>query len=55
MILLLKVLLGSQFLFPGAFERAGHEPMLRFDGMVLTSSPLNFVSGSFAPLVPEQV
>ncbi len=29
--------------------------MLRFDCMILTSSPLNFVSGSFAPLLPEPI
>ena len=54
-ILLLKLLLGCQFLFPGTFQRPGHEPMLWFHRMVLTSGPLHFVGGSFAPLLPEPV
>jgi hypothetical protein len=54
-ILLLKLLLGCQFLFPGVFQRAGYEPMLRFDRLVLTSSPLDFIGGSFSPLLPEPI
>src|SRR6266566_3252322 len=54
MILLLKLLLGRQFLFPGTFQRPGHEPMLRFDRLVLTSSPLDFIGGSFAPLLADE-
>jgi hypothetical protein len=37
MILLLELLLGCQLLFPGVFQRSGHEPMLRLDRLVLTS------------------
>ena len=55
MILLLKLLLGRQFLFPGVFQRAGHEPMFRFDRLVLTSCSLDFVGGSFSPLLPEPI
>jgi hypothetical protein len=55
MILLLELLLGHQLLFPGAFQRAGHEPMLRFDRLLLTSGPLDVVSGSFPSLLPESV
>src|SRR5205085_1898710 len=53
MVLLLELLLTSQFLFPSAFQCPGHEPMFRFDRLVLTSGPLDFVGGSFAPLLPE--
>jgi len=55
MILLLQLLLGCQFLFPGSFQRPGYEPMLRFDRLVLTSSPLDFVGGSFAPRLSESI
>ncbi len=55
MVLLLKLLLGEQLLFPGALQRPGHEPMFRFDGMVLTSSPLHFVGRAFAPLLPKPI
>src|SRR6266851_273928 len=54
-ILLLKLLLGRQLLFPGVFQRPGNEPMLRFDRMVLTSGPLDFVGGSFSPLLPGPI
>ena len=54
-ILLLELLLIRQFLFPGVFQRAGHEPMLWFDGMVLTSCSLDFVGCPFSPLLPEPV
>jgi hypothetical protein len=54
-ILLLEVLLDRQFLFPGAFQRPGYESMLRFDRLVLTSGPLDFVGGSFSALLPEPI
>ena len=55
MILLLQLLLGDQFLFPSTFQRSGHEPMFRFDSMVLTSGTLNFVDRSFSPLLPKPI
>jgi hypothetical protein len=55
MILLLKLRLCNQLLFPGTFQCPGHESMLRFDGMDLSSGPLDFVGGSFAPLLPEPI
>ena len=55
MILLLQLVLSEQLLFPGALQRPGHEPMLRLDRMDLSSGPLDFVGGSFAPLLPEPV
>lgn len=55
MILLLKLLLSEQLLFPGTLQCPGHEPMFRLDRLVLASSPLDFVGGSFAPLLPKAV
>jgi hypothetical protein len=55
MILLLKLLLGRQFLFPGVFRRPSDESMLWFDRSVLTSWPLDFISGQFSPLLPEPI
>jgi len=55
MIVLLELLLGRQFLFPGVFQRPGHEPMLRFDRLELSSCPLDLVGGSFSPLRPVQI
>lgn len=55
MVLLLKLLLGEQLLFPGPLQCPGDEPMFRLDRMILTSRPFDLVGSSFAPLLPEPI
>jgi hypothetical protein len=55
MIVLLNLLLGGQLLFPGPFQHPGHEPMFRFDRMVLASGSLDFIGSALLSLLPELV
>src|SRR5690349_16053566 len=53
MVLLLKLLLSYQLLFPGTFQRPGDEPMLRLNRVTLACGSLDFIGSSFSPLLPE--
>jgi len=39
----------------GQSTRPGHEPMLRFNCLVLPCCALDFVGGSFSPLLPDPI
>ena len=54
-ILLLKLLLDEQFLFPSSLQCPGDEPMLWFDGLDLSRCSLDFVGSSFSPLLPQPI
>ena len=47
-MLLVDLLDGAQLLFPCAFERARHEAVFGFDGIILAARPFGLVAGAFA-------
>ena len=51
-MLLLDRFDGAQLLFPGAFQRAGDEPVLGLDRIVLATRPLGLVASPFSPERP---
>src|SRR5215475_11507814 len=54
-VLRLQSRLFGQGLLPRALERAGYQPVLRFDGGILSTDPIDVVARSLQPLLPMTI